>query len=96
MTNTDQGSQITVPPSLGQHAFATVDQDNGDICGRGARKHIARELLMARCIGHDELALVGRKETIRHIDGDTLLAFGRKPIHQQGEIQVAALRADLL
>lgn len=50
---------------------------------------------MAGGIGDDEFAFVGRKEAIGDINRDALFAFGLKPVEQQGEIDLAALGADL-
>jgi hypothetical protein len=38
-----------------------------------------------------KFALVGREETIGHVDGDALLALGRQAIHQQRKIQILSL-----
>ena len=51
---------------------------------------------MAGCIGDDEFALVGREEAIGDVDGDALLALGGEAIDEKGEIDIVALRADLL
>ena len=85
----------TVPAGLGQHAFAGVDQHHGDIGGGRAGGHVAGVLFMARAIGHDELAFVGGKEAVGHIDGDALLAFGGQAVDQQREIHGFALGAVL-
>jgi hypothetical protein len=50
-------------------------------------------LFVTRAIGHDELALVGGKEAVGHIDGDALLAFGGQTVDQQREIHIFALGA---
>ncbi len=80
---------------LGQHALAGVDEDDGEIGGRGAGRHVAGVLLMARRVGDDEFALVGGEVAIGDIDGDALLALGRQPVDQQREIEIAALGAEL-
>ena len=49
---------------------------------------------MARRVGDDEFALLGRKVTIGHIDGDPLFALGGEPVDQQGKVDVLPLRAD--
>ena len=85
-----------VAPRLGEHALARIDQDDGEIGGRGAGRHVAGILLMARRVGDDEFALVGGEGAIGDIDGDALLALGRKAVDEQREIELAALRADLL
>ena len=84
-----------VAPGLGQHPLAGVDQDHREVGGRGAGGHVAGILLVARGVGDDELALLGREEAVGDIDGDALLALGRQPIDQQGEIDPLALGAHL-
>ncbi|MNX90770.1 hypothetical protein D3C86_1228300 [compost metagenome] len=49
---------------------------------------------MAGGVGDDELALVGGKEAVSHIDGDALLALGAQAVDQQGEIQFVTLGAE--
>ena len=91
-----QMGEIAVAPGLGQHPLARVDQDHGEVGGRGAGDHVAGVLLVARGVGDDELALLGREEAIGHIDGDALLALGGEAVDQQREVDVLALRADAL
>ena len=90
----DQVRKIAVAASLRQHALARIDQDHGEVRGRGAGDHVARVLLVARGIGDDELATVGGEEAVRDVDRDALFAFGREPVHEQREIDLLALRAD--
>ncbi len=71
------------------------DQDQGEIGGRGAGRHVAGVLLMAGRVGDDELAPLGGEEPIRDVDGDLLLALGREPVEQQREIELLAQRAVL-
>ena len=80
-------------PGLGQHALARVDQEHGEVGGRGAGDHVARILLVARRVGDDELALLGREEAVGDVDGDALLALGGEAVDQQREIDPLALRA---
>ena len=87
---------VAVPAGLREHALARVDQDDGAVGGRGAGGHVARVLLVARRVGDDELALVGREEAVGDVDGDALLALGREAVDEQREVELAALRADLL
>ena len=61
---------------LYQHAFARIDQNNREVGSRCAGDHIARVLLVARGVGHDEFAPVGAEKAVGHIDGDALLALG--------------------
>ena len=51
---------------------------------------------MAGRVGDDELALVGGEEAVGDVDGDALLALGGQAVDQQGEVDLAALGADLL
>ena len=89
-----QRDEIAVASRLRQHALAGIDQDDGDVRGRRAGDHVAGVLLVARRVGDDELALVGREEAIRDVDRDALLALGRQAVDQQREIEFAALRAE--
>ena len=81
---------------LREDALARVDQNNGEFGGGGAGGHVARILLMAGRVGHDEGALVRAEIAIGHIDGDALFALRRKPVQQQREIEIGALRAEFL
>ena len=85
-----------MPARLRQHALARVDQDHREVGGGGAGDHVARVLLVARRVGDDELALVGREEAVGHVDRDALLALGGEAVDQQREVEFAALRADFL
>jgi hypothetical protein len=91
----EQRHQEAVAAGLGEHPFAGIDQDHRDIGGRRARHHVARVLLVARRVGHDELAVLGGEVPIGHVDRDALLALGRQPVEQQREVEIATLRADL-
>ena len=90
-----QRHQVAVAAGLGEYPFARVDQDDRHVRGGRAGDHVAGVLLVTWCVGHDELAALGGEESIRHIDRDALFAFGRQPVEQQGEVEVAALGADL-
>ena len=96
VADAEQRHEVAVPARLRQHALARVDQDDGEVGGRGAGHHVARVLLVARRVGDDELALVGREEAIGDVDRDALLALGGEAVDQQREVELAALRADLL
>jgi len=45
---------------------------------------------VARRIGDDELAPLGREEPIGHVDGDALLTLGFEPVDEKREIDVFA------
>ena len=91
----EQRHQEAVTTGLGEHTLAGVDQDHGHVRRGRAGDHVARVLLVARGVGHDELAVLGGEEPVGHVDRDALLTFGRQAVEQQREVEVAALRADL-
>ena len=93
LADAHQVHQVAVAPGLGQHALACVHQHHGHVCGGRTGHHIAGVLLVPRCVGHDELALVGREESIGHVNGDALLALGGQAVHQQGKVNLLALGA---
>jgi hypothetical protein len=80
-----------MPSRLGEDTLAGVDEDHRQVGGRSAGHHVAGVLLVAGGVGDDELALVGGEEPIGDIDGDPLLALGREPVDEQGEIDLLAL-----
>ncbi len=75
---------------LRQHAVARIDQDDGEIGGGSAGRHVARVLLVARRIGDDELALRRGEIAVGDIDRDALFALGAQAVGQQRQIDVAA------
>ncbi len=92
----EERRDVRVPPRLHEHALARVDEDDGELGVRGARRHVARVLLVPGRVGDDELALLGREEPVGDVDGDALLALGLEPVDQEREVDVAAGRAVLL
>ncbi|MND47286.1 hypothetical protein D3C80_381790 [compost metagenome] len=95
LADAQQRHQVTVSAGLGQQALAGVDEDHRQVGGGRAGDHVAGVLFVAGGVGDDELALVGGKEAISHIDGDALLALGAQAVDQQGEIQFVTLGAEL-
>ena len=89
--NADEVREIAVASRLREHAFARIDENDGEIRGRCAGDHVARVLLVTRGVGHDEFAPVGGKESIGHIDGDPLLPLGGEAVDEQREVDVAGL-----
>ena len=92
----EERHQEAVPAGLGEHALAGVDEDHRRVGGGRAGDHVAGVLLVARGVGHDELAVLGGEEPVGDVDGDALLALGREAVDEQGEVELAALGADLL
>src|SRR5262249_51271114 len=72
-----------------------VDEDNGQVGGRGARDHVAGVLLVARGVGDDELPPRGGEVAVRDVDRDALLALGPQPVGEQGEVDLAVAVAPL-
>ena len=90
MFDAEQIGDERMAARLRQHAVARVDQNDGEIGGGRAGRHVARVLLVARRIGDDELAFRRGEIAIRDVDRDALLAFGAQAVGQQREIDVAA------
>ena len=72
--------------------FCGVDQEHGEVGGRGAGRHVARVLLVAGRVGDDEAAPVGGEVAVGDVDGDALLALGVEAVDEQREVDVAAGR----
>ena len=69
-----------------QQALSRVDQDDGEVGGRGAGRHVAGVLLVARRVGDDErCAWLGGEIAVGDVDRDALLALGLEPVDQQRE-----------
>ena len=83
MADAEKSRDEGMPAGLSEHAFARIDQNNGEIGSRSACCHVAGILFMARCISHDEFALVGGESAIGHVNGNALLALGGETIDQQ-------------
>ena len=75
-----------VAPRLRTDAVARVDEQDGDIGGGGAGRHVARVLLVARRVGEDELAPRRGEVAVRDVDRDALLALGSQPVGEEREI----------
>ena len=73
---------------LFDHAFAGIDQNDREVCGRSTRHHIAGVLNVAGGIGDDELAFWRGEIAIGDIDGDALFAFGLEAIGKQCQVHI--------
>ncbi len=78
---------------LWKNAFARVYQNDGEFRGRSASHHVARVLLVARCVSNDELAARCGEIAISNVDGDALLAFGAQAVSEEREIDYACVAA---
>ena len=90
VTDAEEGEDRGVTAGLRHHALAGVDEDNCEIGGRRAGRHVARVLLVTRCVGDDEGTFVGRERAIGHVDRDALLAFRLEAVDQQRQVERAA------
>ena len=88
LPDAEQATKKGVTFGLLQHAFARVDEYYGEFRGRSTGRHVARVLLMPRCIGNDKGALRRRKETIGDVDRDALLPLVLEPVEEQREINL--------
>ena len=90
MPDAQQGAEERVAACLGDDARTGIHQNDGQIGCRAACDHVPRVLLVARGVGYDELAFVGREVAVGHVDGDALFAFGFQTVEQQGVVNVLA------
>ena len=81
-----------MPARLGEQALAGVDEQDGEIGGGGAGRHVAGVLDVARRVGDDEAAARRGEEAIGDVDGDALLALRLQPVDEQREVDVLAGR----
>ena len=91
----EQTRDARVALGLRADAVARVDQQDGDVSGRSAGRHIARVLLVPRRVGQDELATGGGEIPVGDVDRDPLLALGAQAVGEQREIDrpgIAVLR----
>ena len=90
VADAEQRDDEGVAAGLGEDAVAGVDQEHGEVGVRGAGRHVAGVLLVARRVGDDEAALVGGEVAVGDVDGDALLALGVEAVDQQREVDVVA------
>ena len=79
----DQFCDAAVAHGLRSEPLTDIDQQDREIRGRGAGDHVPRVLLVARRVGDDVLARVGREEAVRDVDRDALLALRLEPGREQ-------------
>ena len=88
VADSHQRHDVAVPEGLGQQAFASIDQQHGELRRRSRCRHVASVLFVTWRISDDEAAATGRKIAISDVDRDALLAFRLQPVDQQGEIEL--------
>ena len=96
VADAEERHDVGVPAGLGEDAGARVDEEDGEIGGRSAGRHVAGVLLVAGRVGDDEPAPVGGEIAVGDVDGDALLALGDETVDEEGEIDLAAGGAPLL
>ena len=90
MADAHHARDIGVTQGLDKHALARINHHHGYIGGGGASRHIARILLVTRCISDNEFTLLGREKAIGDIDRDALFALGLKTVQKESEIDFVA------
>ena len=95
VADAEQRDDEGVAAGLGDDALAGVDQEDGEVGGGGAGRHVAGVLLVAGRVGDDEAAAVGGEEAVGDVDGDALLALGLEAVHEEGVVGVLAGGAEL-
>src|SRR5690606_6298278 len=88
MRNLEQRRNKGMPVGLLHEPFAGVDQDQREVGGGSTGNHVARVLNVSRRIRDNELAFGGSEITVGYIDGNSLFAFGLKPVGQQRQIHI--------
>ena len=84
-----QGGDEAMPFCLFDNAVSSIDQDDGQIAGRRASRHITRVLLMPWRVRNDELAPRRREVPIGDVDCDALFTLRFQSVRQQSRIEVA-------
>jgi hypothetical protein len=74
----------------GDVQLGDVHQHHGGIAAGRGGDHVAGVLLVAGCVGDDELAPPGGEVAVRHVDGDALLALGLQAVGEQREVDRGA------
>jgi hypothetical protein len=75
-----------VAAALDGRPLAGVDEDDGEIGGRGAGRHVAGILLVAGRVGEQEATVGGGECQAGDVDRDALLALRLQPVGDEGEI----------
>jgi hypothetical protein len=88
MWNLQKGGDDRMSAGLFHHPISRIDQDEGDIGGRGSGDHVSGILDMTGRIGNDEFPLGCGKVAIGYVYGDTLFTFRLQPIREEGQIDV--------
>ena len=96
MADAEQRDDVGVAAGLGEDAVLGIDEEHGEIGGRGAGRHVAGVLHVAGRVGDDEAAALGGEVAVGDVDGDALLALGLEAVDQQREVDLLAGGAEAL
>ena len=91
----EQRHEVGMAASLDLHAARGVDQDDREVRGRCAGRHVPRVLLVSRAVRDDVLALLGVEIAVGDVDRNALLALGLEAVHEQRQVDLVAGRAPL-
>lgn len=83
-----QGGDRGMAAGLLDHAVAGVDEDHGQVGGRGAGDHVAGVLHVPGGVGQDEPPRRCGEVAVGDVDGDALFAFGSQPVGQQRQVRI--------
>ena len=70
------------------HAFACVDENDGEVGGGGAGNHVAGVLDVTRRVRDDEFPFRCGEVAVGDIDRDSLFALGLEAIGEEGEVHI--------
>ena len=93
--NAQKRSYIGMAVSLCEQAFRRVHENNRQVRRRRSGGHVARVLFVARRVGDDELATRRAEVAIRHVNGNSLLAFRAQAVGQQRKVERATRAINL-
>ena len=92
LVDAEQGGDADVAPGLLAQARGGVDQDQGQVGGGGAGRHVAGVLDVPGAVGDDELAVRGGGVAVGHVDGDALFALGPQAVGDERQVDLAQPR----
>lgn len=97
VTDAQEGEDRGVAAGLRHDALTGVDEDDGEIGGPCARRHVARVLLAPRCVGDNKRTFVCRERAVGDIRRNPPFAFRLEMVKQAADqcgLAVASTAAD--
>ena len=89
----EQAGNGGVAEGLREDALLRVDQDQGEVRGRGAGRHVAGVLDVSWRVGDDEAAPGGLEAAVGDIDGDALFAFRLETVDEERRVDPVSTRS---